>query len=408
MTTKAEVIVVGAGPGGSAAAYHAARGGLDVILLDRQEFPRDKPCGDALMPHASSEVALMGLSDWLSEPSHGRFRGLSLYTQSARFGEALPPTFHGTYGYVVPRVQTDAKLLEVAKTAGARFYEGVRVTDILRSADGSVVGVEAISNGDASRYEAPLAIVADGSGGSLAGERKARQNVVARRQYLANVTGPDQNHLHIFATEDMNEKGAGYGWVCYFGDGRANVGAGVSTQTLARTGRNLKDFFNRFLEEPMLAEWLKDSEPVGPPKSWSLKTGIWGAKRAGQGLMLVGDAGSLIHPISGEGVGYAMESGRLAAAFAHDAHARRDFSAKLLAGYERGLRRQRAREHLSGLALINALPNLAILEPLFKVGEQDRNLRQTFIEIFTSDAPVCGLLRHPRVLRTLLFRTATQ
>jgi flavin-dependent dehydrogenase len=225
---------------------------------------------------------------------------------------------------------------------------------------------------------------------------------------LANVTGPDQNHLHIFATEDMNEKGAGYGWVFYFGDGRANVGAGVSTQTLARTGRNLKDFFNRFLEEPMLAEWLKDSEPVGPPKSWSLKTGIWGAKRAGQGLMLVGDAGSLIHPISGEGVGYAMESGRLAAAFAHDAHARRDFSAKLRAGYERGLRRQRAREHLSGLALINALPNLAILEPLFKVGEQDRNLRQTFIEIFTSDAPVCGLLRHPRVLRTLLFRTATQ
>jgi flavin-dependent dehydrogenase len=206
----------------------------------------------------------------------------------------------------------------------------------------------------------------------------------------------------------MNEKGAGYGWVFYFGDGRANVGAGVSTQTLARTGRNLKDFFNRFLEEPMLAEWLKDSEPVGPPKSWSLKTGMWGAKRAGQGLMLVGDAGSLIHPISGEGVGYAMESGRLAAAFAHEAHARRDFSAKLLAGYERGLRRQRAREHLSGLALINALPNLAILEPLFKVGEQDRNLRQTFIEIFTGDAPVYGLLRHPRVLRTLLFRTATQ
>src|SRR5919199_619456 len=95
----------------------------------------------------------------------------------------------------------------------------------------------------------------------------------------------------------------------------------------------------------------------------------------------------------------------LAAAFAHEAHVRRDYSAKLLAAYEWGLRRQRAREHLSGLALINALPNLAILEPLFKVGEQDRNLRQTFIEIFTGDAPVYGLLRHPRVLANVLFRT---
>src|SRR5215207_394303 len=91
MTTKAELIVVGAGPGGSAAAYHAARGGLDVILLDRQEFPRDKPCGDALMPHASSEVALMGLSYWLSEPSHGKFRGLSLYTRAPSLGRHYPP-----------------------------------------------------------------------------------------------------------------------------------------------------------------------------------------------------------------------------------------------------------------------------------------------------------------------------
>src|SRR5919199_6823801 len=201
-------------------------------------------------------------------------------------------------------------------------------------------------------------MVADGSGGGLASERKAHQNVVARRQYFKNVSGPDQDHVHIFATKDMNERGGGYGWVFYLGDGRANVGAGVSTKTLERTGRNLKDFFERFLEEPVLAEWLRDSEPEGSPKSWSLKTGMWGAKRAGQGLMLVGDAGSLIHPISGEGVGYAMESGRLAAAFAHEAHARRDFSAKLLAGYERGIRLQRAREHLSGLALINALPNL--------------------------------------------------
>jgi flavin-dependent dehydrogenase len=68
MVERADLIVVGAGPGGSATAYHAIRNGLDVLLLDRQEFPRDKPCGDALMPHTVSEVALMGLGDWLPEP----------------------------------------------------------------------------------------------------------------------------------------------------------------------------------------------------------------------------------------------------------------------------------------------------------------------------------------------------
>ena len=404
MVERADLIVVGAGPGGSAAAYHAVRNGLDVLLLDRQTFPRDKPCGDALMPHTTSEVALMGLGDWLPESSHGKFRGFSLYTQTASFKQPVPPTFHGPHGYVIPRLQTDAKLLERARVIGARIHEGVRATKVLRSSGEDVTGIEAVSNGDTLRYEAPLVVVADGSGGGLASEHKAHQNVVARRQYFRNVSGPDQDHLHIFATKDMNERGGGYGWVFYFGDGRANVGAGVSTKTLESTNRNLKDFFDRFLEEPMLAEWLEDAESENQPKSWSLRTGMWGARRVGQGLLLVGDAGSLIHPISGEGVGYAMESGRLAAAFAHEAHTQRDFSAKLLGGYERELKRQRAKEHLSGYALINALPNLELLEPLFKSGERDKSARQTFIEIFTGDAPVYSLLKHPRVLTNLLLR----
>jgi flavin-dependent dehydrogenase len=271
--------------------------------------------------------------------------------------------------------------------------------------DGDVVGVEAVSNGDNTRYEAPLVIVADGSGGGLANEHKAHQNVVARRQYFKNVSGPDQDHLHIFATKDMNEQGGGYGWVFYLGDGRANVGAGVSTKTLERTGRNLKDFFERFLEEPVLKEWLKDAKPEASPKSWSLRTGMWGARRVGQGLLLVGDAGSLIHPISGEGVGYAMESGRLAATWAHEARARRDFSASLLSGYERGLRRQRAREQLSGYAFINLVPNMEMLEPLFKASEKDPAAHRTIVEIFTGDTPIYGLLRHPRVLANALRDT---
>ena len=110
----------------------------------------------------------------------------------------------------------------------------------------------------------------------------------------------------------------------------------------------------------------------------------------------------MVHPISGEGVGYALESGRLAASWAHEAHARRDFSAATLAGYERQLKKQRAREHLSGQALVNLVPNLGMLEPFFKACEKDPGARRTLIEGFTGDAPVYSLLKHPRALGTAL------
>ncbi len=402
MTEHYDLIVVGAGPGGSSTAYYSSRAGLKTLLIDRQGFPRDKTCGDGLMPHAASEVALMGLGDWLNEPHHGKFTGFSMYTRTAFLRQGVPPTLHGPHGYVIRREETDAKLLERAISAGAEFRAKVRATDLLRAPTGEVTGIQAAHSGETVRFDAPLVVVADGVGGFAGEGMKAHQNAAARRQYFRDVDGPNKEDLHIFITEDMSSHGAGYGWVFYFGDGRANVGAGVSTRALARTGRNLKDFFDRFLAEPELAGWLRRAEPEGPPRSWSLKMGMWGARRHAQGVLAVGDAGSMIHPISGEGVGYAMESGRLAATWAHQAHARRDFSASTLSGYERQLRHQRAREHLSGQAMVSLVPSLGIVEPLFKACEKDAEARRTLMETFTGDAPVYSLLRHPRTLATAL------
>jgi menaquinone-9 beta-reductase len=400
MTERYDLVVVGAGPGGSSTAYYASKAGLKTLLLDRQEFPRDKPCGDGLMPHASSEVSLMGLGDWLAETHHGKFTGFSVYTATAYLRQGVPPSLHGPRGYVVKREETDAKLLERAIAAGAEFRPRTCATELLRSAAGDVTGAEAVNGGEHLHFEAPLVVAADGVSGFAGNGMKAHQNAVARRRYYRGVNGPNREDLHVFITKDMNEHGAGYGWVFYLGDGQANVGAGVSTKTLARTGRNLKDFFDCFLEEPELAAWLDGAEPEGPAKSWSLKMGMWGARRHARGIMMVGDAGSMIHPISGEGVGYAIESGRLASSWAHEAHARKDFSASVLSGYERQLRRQRAREHLSGHALVNLVPNLEVLEPIFKACEKDPGARRALIEGFTGDAPIYGLLKHPRALAT--------
>ncbi len=393
MGERYDLIVVGAGPGGSSAAYYASKAGLRTLLLDRQEFPRDKACGDGLMPHAAGEVAMMGLGDWLDEPHHGRFTGFSIFTKTAEIRQGVPPTLHGPHGYVIRREETDLKLLQRAEAAGAEFRPRTRATKLLRSPAGEVTGLSA-ENGGPLHFTAPLVVVADGVGG-FEGQMKAHQNAVARRQYFRGVDGPNKENIQIFMTEDMNAQGAGYGWVFYLGDGRANVGAGVSTGALTKSGRNLKDYFDRFLEEPGISEWLRDAEPEGPAKSWSLKMGMWGAKTSGQGVMTVGDAASLIHPISGEGVGYAIESGRLAAAWSHEAHGRKDFSASTLSGYARQLRRQRSREHLSGHALVNLLPNMGLVEPLFKACEGDRAASRALVEVFTGDAPVYSLLKHP-------------
>jgi len=408
MAEQYDLVVVGAGPGGSSAAYNSAKAGLNTLLIDRQEFPRDKTCGDGLMPHAASEVAMMGFADWLDEPHHGRFTGFSIYTRTALLRQNVPPSLHGPHGYVVRRKETDAKLLERAISAGADFRAGVRATHPVRSPSGRLTGIEASKAGESLRFDAPIVVVADGVGGFAGNGMKAHQNAVARRQYFRGVDGPAKQDLHVFITKDMNSHGAGYGWVFYFGDGTANVGAGVSTAALERTGRNLKDFYDRFLEEPLMADWLKNATPEGPPTSWSLKMGMWGAKRYGQGMILVGDAGSMIHPISGEGVGYALESGRLAASWANEAHVRQDFSASVLSGYERQLRHRRAREHLSGYALVNLVPNLELLEPLFNACERDTEARRTLLEGFTGDAPVYSLLKHPRTLAKALRDGVTE
>jgi geranylgeranyl reductase family protein len=406
MTECHDLIVVGAGPAGASSAYHATRSGLSVLLLDRQKFPRDKPCGDGLMPHAAEEATLMGLGDWLDQPHHGVFTDFSFHTQTAFLRDTVPPSLHGPRGYVARREETDAKFVEQARSAGAEFLSETRATKLLRSPAGRVTGVVSDKDSEKQQHEAPLVVVADGVGGFAGEGMKVRQNAVARRGYFRNVGGSYKRDLHIFLTADMNEHGAGYGWVFHFGDGTANVGAGVSTRALARTGRNLKDYYDRFLEEPVLAEWLEGAEAEGPAKSWSLKMGMWGAKRHAQGVIMAGDAGSMIHPISGEGVGYALESGRLAAAWSHQAHARKDFSASILAGYERQLRRQRAREHVSGHAVVSLVPRLSIMEPVFKAAERDPAARRAIVESFTGDAPIYDLLKHPKTLATAAVQAA--
>jgi flavin-dependent dehydrogenase len=199
-------------------------------------------------------------------------------------------------------------------------------------------------------------------------------------------------------TENLTRWGAAYGWLFYLGYGRANVGVAIYKDVLQRSQHTLKEMYESFLREESVAERLDGAEPDGPAKSWSLKTGMLGAKRYSQGVLLVGDAGSMIHPLSGEGVGYALESGRLAAHWAYEAHARENFSPSLLRGYERQLQRLRGRQHGAGLRLVQLHNRFDLLDHLFAVCERDEDSLRTLARIFYGEASVYALLNHPREL----------
>lgn len=396
ITAQADVIVVGAGPSGSATAYHAARAGLRVTLLDRQEFPRDKACGDGLLPHAASEIRRMGLDEWLSNPQHGRFEGYAIYSKTATVRER-----DGEPGYIIPRKETDAALLGQARAAGADFHEGVKAESLLYNPGGEVTGVHAVANGEPLSFHAPLVVAADGIGRFAADGIKGSQNGIALRQYFSGVQVTQRDMAHFWFTEDMSRYGIGYGWVFFFGDGEANVGVGLLDNAARRSPYKLKQLHYRFLEEPSVKELLEGSSPQEEPKSWSLKMGTRGNKKHGQGLMVVGEAAGLTYPLSGEGVGFSLESGRIAAKWAEIATSRNDYSSEMLAGYAQEHGAMRGRHFLSGQYVAefgDRYPRLDVLENLLSACQNDPGARETLSRVFYGDSPVYEMVAHPKML----------
>src|SRR4051794_27542300 len=140
LPTRTDVLVVGAGPAGSAAAAWTARFGMDTVLADAATFPRDKTCGDGLTPRAIAELQRLGLEDWVR--GHGTNRGL----RAAGFGQELLLPWPGgslpDWGSAVPRTELDDKLFRVAVESGATSLEGARAVDVERDAAGKVTGVK--------------------------------------------------------------------------------------------------------------------------------------------------------------------------------------------------------------------------------------------------------------------------
>jgi geranylgeranyl reductase family protein len=344
---EADVIVVGAGPSGATTAFYLAQSGLDVLLLDKSRFPREKVCGDGLTPRAVKTLVGMGIS--VSEQDGWvRNKGLRVIGAGKRLELPWPElaTYPG-YGLVRTRLDLDETLARRAQQAGARLLEGVTVTGPVRDErTGRMTGVAAkdTDGGEDRTYRGRVVVAADGNSSRLSvamGLRKRddRPLGVAVRTYYRTHRHDDDYLESWLDLWDGDRLLPGYGWIFGMGDGTSNVGLGLLNTSAAFGHTDYHALLRKWLEG-MPAEWgFTEENRTQPIRGAALPMGFNRTPHYYQGLLLVGDAGGMVNPFNGEGIAYAMESGEILARTIVQALARsrRAETERVLAGYPHAL-----------------------------------------------------------------------
>ncbi|GAA1629256.1 geranylgeranyl reductase family protein [Catellatospora bangladeshensis] len=319
----ADVIVVGAGPGGSATAYHLAKHGAKVLLLEKTEFPREKVCGDGLTPRAVKQLIDMGV-DVRPEAGWLHNKGLRVIGGGVRLELDWPDlASFPDFGLVRTRLDFDDMLAQRAVAAGAVLRTGHNVTGPVLDTDGRVVGVEVKTAEGVKTLRAHLVVAADGVSGRFAlamgmAKREDRPMGVAVRRYYRCPAKTNDDYLESWLELRSREAGSaqlpGYGWIFGLGDGRVNVGLGVLNSSKAYQQTNYRQMLTDWLGATP-EEWGLNDEANAEGKTLgaALPMGFNRTPHYTRGMMLVGDSGGMVNPFNGEGIAYAMESGQLAA-----------------------------------------------------------------------------------------------
>jgi geranylgeranyl reductase family protein len=304
MAADVDVLVVGAGPAGAATGLAARRRGLDVLVVDKARFPRDKTCGDGLTTAALRLLEQLGV-DLRALPGYMPIRETVLVSPSGR-RTSLPLPADGDYAAVVPRVELDAVLVARARDAGVDVRDGTAVSAIDARNDGITVSLGG-NGGVRARY----VVAADGHYSFV--RRSLRPPAPpelgtwhAFRQYFRGVDDP---RLYVLFEADLLP---GYAWVFPLPEGRANVGFGVLRRP-GMTGKELNARWRELLTRPSVRTVLgPDAEPEATHRAWPIPASFEYDALADGRVLYVGDAANVVDPLTGEGIAQAIETATLA------------------------------------------------------------------------------------------------
>ena len=374
-----DVVIVGAGPSGSAAAIKLADNGLKVALLDKATFPRDKTCGDALSVDVINQLKILSpalLTAFENLENKVASYGVKIFSPDHHSID-IPFIYKGkkSHGYICPRLEFDNLLVNFAKhSTGIQLFENCLVTGI-KTEEG-----QAIIETTVGTFETKIVLGADGAHSvvsKLLGENKIdKQHYCGGlRNYYENVSSfHNENFIELHFFKDILP---GYVWIFPLADNKANVGIGVLSSIISRKKINLKVTLDHLLKtHPDLKDRFKDARPLESVKGYGLPLGSKKRKLSGDHFLLLGDAAGLIDPFSGEGVANAIRSGRVAADHVMQCFKEHNFSASFNRAYDQEIYRRMWKEFLISRRLMHAIQYPRLFNFVIKKAGQSKYLQK--------------------------------
>jgi geranylgeranyl reductase family protein len=384
-----DVLVIGGGPAGAAAAYWLAEAGHDVLLVEKRRFPREKTCGDGLTPRAVAQLEDMGLGDRLAS-GHLRFGGLRSYAHGITLELEWPDhPRYPPYGYVVRRRDLDEMVADRAVKAGATLWQGSEATAPI--VDGGLLGgavVRRKEEGTTHEVSARYVVVADGSNsrfGRMLGSARDRSYPLgmAVRGYFRSPRHDDpwiESHLDI--RDRSGRSLPGYGWIFPVGDGTINVGVGLLSTFSKWKDVNTSDLMEAFCATAPGYWEISPETACGAPTGGKLPTGLSVKPLVGPTWLQVGDAAGAVNPFNGEGISVAYETGRFAAEAIDEAL--RGGGGLALRGYETQLAQTYGLYFKVARTFVRVIGNPAVMRELTRVGFQSRTLMEWVLRIMAN------------------------
>ena len=400
-----DAIIVGAGPAGSSAAIYCNKLGLNTLLLDKSIFPRDKICGDALSGKSVKileELDLLQDLDKLDGAIINRiiFGNPNHSECELHLNKSLNKR-HISHGFVIPRKIFDNYLFKKASDV-SNVVSGFNVDDLIYDKS-QVIGVKGKSTtGEQKKYFGNIVLGADGPY-SIVSRKSGLYNsdmnytAVGLRCYYENVEDlTDQIELHY-----VNETIPGYFWIFPAGNKKANIGVGLLKSRAKKKKYNLQQIMKQVINSKNFKHRFKNSNALEKPKGWNLPFGNTKRGNHGNGFLLLGDAAGLVDPFTGEGIGNAMESGKIAADIVLKAKKINNFSNQILSEYDKVLWEYLGSELKTSTLLLKLAHYRILLNFVIDRASRNKNIKNMISGMLADEVPKTELSNPMFYLKTL-------